>query len=131
MALHGNFAIVRFDQLLGPKDTGIADPDIPFVGNQTSEREFWIDGMPAGEGYVLIQAADVGSYGHRILINGVDLPHHDLNPESARQTWRLSMDIIPDGILAQEANTIQIVRDSSTEDDFVVGSATIHWREVV
>ena len=41
------------------------------------------------------------------------------------------MTVIPEGILAQEANTIQIVRDSSTDDDFVVGSATIHWREVV
>ena len=41
------------------------------------------------------------------------------------------MDPITGANLIKGTNTLWFARDASTGDDFVIGTVTIHWRELV
>ena len=117
---------IYFGEHLGDNVNDLDVPWASFVGNQTSVRNFYVDGEPR-EAYLIAQLYDVHASSHKILINGVDLSGFDLPREPGGwQTW---MDAINSGLLIQGNNTIQFVRDGSTGDNFVVGNVAIHWRE--
>ena len=105
--------------------------------NPEASRTFQIDGKPVGTGYLLIQAFDVNGTGHRILINGHDLPSFDIPPQEGNGRWTTWMDRIPPTYLCQGRNTITIRAASGTEppgplyvpDPFFVANVVIHWRE--
>jgi uncharacterized membrane protein len=48
-----------------------------------------VPGVPAGDGYLLIQAADVHKKGHKVLISGTDLPGTELDKTVRRVVDRL------------------------------------------
>lgn len=127
MRTNSDYEIVFFGEHLGDNAQDLIVPWTTFVGNQTSVRSFTIDGVPVGDGYMLIQALDVGVFSHKIFINkrlieGPVLPQHP-----GWQTWMI---VIEGQMLKQGRNTIQFVRDDRTGDDFVIGNVIIHWREI-
>ncbi|MFB6194653.1 MAG: hypothetical protein ABEI80_00645 [Haloplanus sp.] len=97
------------------------------VGNATDPREFDVPTADATDGYVGIQAFDVGEYGHEILINGEAMSGFDIPPNEGWQYW---VDTFGDAVsLTAGTNDLRIVRDDDTDDAFAVGSVTVHWKE--
>lgn len=126
MSTQSDFGLITFWEHLGDKK-GDLSTSATWVGDRTTVRNFNIDGVPQGKGYVLVQAYDVHEGSHQILINGQALPGMDIPKEVGKwQTW---MDEIPSGIMKQGNNTIQIRRDTSTGDNFIIRTVAIHWRE--
>ena len=120
-----NFVVITFWEHLGNK-RGDLSTSATWVGDQTTIRNFNIEGVPEGDGYVLIQAYNIHDPTHRVLINGQNLGGRDIPKDTSWQTW---MDRIEPGKLRQGNNTIQIVRDTSTGDNFIIKSVAIHWTE--
>jgi hypothetical protein len=120
-----DFAIVKFGEHLGNDKADLNAPAFTFVGDRSSEKEFEIQGMPIGEGYVLLNIAGVQSYNHRILINGRNLRGADIPPTGQR--WATWMDGIEEGVLRPGRNTIQVRGGDS--DNFLLEFAVIHWRQ--
>jgi len=129
MALRADYRLVMFHEHLGDKAKDIKVSWAPFVGNQTTVRNFYIDGVPTGEAFLILQVYDIHSSGHKILINGTDLGGFDI--PKAPGVWQIWMDRIDTTKLKQGNNSIQIVRDANTGDNFIVGSVLIQWRESV
>jgi len=75
-----------------------------------------------------LQAYDVQAYGHEIVVNGDSLSGFDVPPNDGWQYW---MDTLSGANLVADENEIEIHRDPSTLDEFVVGTVTVHWREPV
>ena len=121
-----NFSVVVFNEHLGD-DAGAFTPAFTFVGNQTSEKNFNVPGVPTDDGYLIIQVFDVQNQGHRIQINGRDLPNVDI-VRTRENEWQDVMDTFPAGVLRQGNNRIRILR-ASGGDDIIVGAAVIHWKE--
>jgi hypothetical protein len=121
-----SFAVISFDEHLGDNVADLTSPGFTFTGNQTSVRNFNISGIPVGTGYLIAQTFDVQNKGHRIMVNGADLPGQDLVRTSANR-WQDVMDIIPEGFLRQGNNTIQILRASG--DNILIGKVAINWLE--
>ena len=122
-----NFAVVNFNEHLGNSVDDLNAPGFTFTGNQTSARNFNISGAPIGTGYLIVQTLDVQNEGHRILINGGDLPGQDLVRTQVNR-WQDVMDTIPEGFLRQGNNSIQIIR-ASGGDNILIGAMVIHWQE--
>jgi len=126
MALRSDFTTILVNEHLGDKVQDLNIPWAQFVGNQTIPKNFEIDGNPRGKAYLLVQAFGVEEYGHKILINGTDLSGDDLMPEAGGwQTW---MKVFDSSIL-KPSNTLQIVRNASKGNNFVILNVVIHWRE--
>jgi hypothetical protein len=128
MPVGSDFTIIQFTEHLGANEADLPASWATFVGNQTSVKTFNIDNPPQGEAYLLIQTLHVGAFSHRIFINGVGLNGYNLPQHEGWSTW---MVVIQDGVLVHGANTLQVVRDEETNDNFVVGHVVVHWREVV
>lgn len=114
------------------------------AANPTATRGFRIDGVPVSatqensditsEGYILIQAEDVGRDNtakddgdraeHRILVNGRNLPAFDM---IAHEGWNLWIDRIPEGFLQQGDNRLTVAR--APGDNFRIANIVVHWRE--
>jgi hypothetical protein len=122
-----NFEIIVFNEQIGGKEALLEANWYPFVGNQTSMKNFDIPGDPTGLGYIILQVFDVQNMGHKIIINGEDLPGEDIIRTSANR-WQDVTDIIPPGLLKQGNNTIQI-RSVGSVDNILVGAAMINWKE--
>jgi len=127
-AYRANYALVEFSEHLGATSGGLEVPWAEFVGDSTTEKEFTVPVAAARDGYVTVQALDVGVYGHEILINGESLSGFDIPPSEGWQCW---MDVVTGAELVEGTNTIQVVRDEDSPDDFVVGTVRINWREPV
>ena len=97
------------------------------AANPSATRSFTVEGEPLGTGFLLIQLHDVESGGHRIAINGHDLPSFDIVPSAASGVWTTWMDRIPPGFLTQGTNRITIRRTG--DDSFTVANVAVHWRE--
>ena len=123
-----NFVTINFSVHLGDDISDLPEAAaFTFVGNQTSIKSFEIDRDPIDEGYLIVQVYDVQNTGHRILINGTNLPDQDIVRTTARR-WQDVMDVIPSGILRRGTNTLQIQR-AGGGDNILIGSVVIHWRE--
>lgn len=123
-----NFAVVRFDEHLGDDVADIPGAGLyTFVGNQTTAKQFEIGREPVGDGYLIIQVYDVQSTGHRIQVNGTDLPGQDIVPTDTFR-WESWVDIVSAGILQKGTNTIRVLR-ASGGDNIIIASIFIHWRE--
>lgn len=97
------------------------------VGNETAAYEFEVPTDDATDGYVGIQAFDVGEYGHEILVNGDSLSGFDIPPNDGWQYW---VDTFGEAVsLTEGVNHIRIARDDDTADAFAVGTVTVHWKE--
>ncbi len=127
-AYRANYALVEFSEHLGATSQGMDVPWAEFVGDRSSEKGFTVPVAAARDAYVTVQALDVGEYGHEIHINGESLSGFDLPPNQGWQCW---MDVVTGTELVEGTNTIQIVRDEETPDDFVIGTVRVNWREPV
>lgn len=124
-----NYALLSFQEHLGESSDGLDVPWAEFVGNRrSSEQEFTVPAGPVSEPYLECQMFDVGEYGHEIVVNGDKLTGFDIPPASGWQYW---MDTITGAELEADENTVRFVRDTSTDDDFVVGSVVVHWKEPI
>lgn len=110
--------------------------------NQEATRTFFVEDTPVAahqggssvtcEGYILIQAEDVGNSAteegdeitHRILINGKHLPSFDMVD---REGWNLWMDRIPKDFLKTGENRLTVRRRAV--DRFRVANIVVQWRE--
>lgn len=123
-----NYALVEFGEHLGDNESMLDIEWAEFVGNRTSKREFVVPTTEATDAYLELQAYEVDSFGHDILINGDPVSGFDIPPAPGWQYW---MDAITGPVLADGENTIQIRRDEESDDNFVVGTVIVHWREPV
>lgn len=128
MPVGSDFTMLYFGEHLGPNEADLPVQRAAFVGNQTSAKHFTVDNQPATEAYMLLQTLHVGVFSHRILINGQALEGYQLPQHQGWATWMVG---IPDGILRHGANTLQILRDTDTDDSFAVAHVAIHWRELI
>ncbi|MFC7156105.1 hypothetical protein ACFQPA_11670 [Halomarina halobia] len=121
-----NYALVEFSEHLGDDPDALEIPWAEFVGDESTERAFAVPVDGAMDGYVTVQAFDVGTYGHEILINGEALSGFDIPPAAGWQCW---MDVLTGATLRAGENTIRIRRDADSGDDFAVGTVRVNWRE--
>lgn len=124
----GNYALIDFREHLGADADALDVPWAAFMGNESTKAEFTVPTADATDAYVQLQAYDVQAYGHEILVNGESLSGFDIPPADGWQYW---MDAIPSVDLEEGVNTVQIVRDEETLDEFVIGTLTVHWREPI
>lgn len=122
-----NYALVEFSEQLG-REGELDVPWAEFVGDRTPDHEFEVPTDDPADGYVTVQAYDVGSYGHDILINGEALTGFDIPPGEGWQCW---MDVMAGVDLVEGTNTIAVERDEESGDSFAVGTLRITWREPV
>ena len=126
MSVHGNFALISFGEHIGDKASDLDMPTVTFVGNQSTLKAFKIAGRPVGHSYILMQTYDVDVDSHGILVNGVQLTGISIPTHSGWQTWMVAL---KDDLLKTGQNTIQIARDTTTTDEFVLGNLVVHWHE--
>ncbi len=125
---NADFVWVNFDETLQP-------------GEETT-RSFTIDADPEpaadgridAEGFIIVQARDVGrdnvtgddgnAVRHEIRINGNSLPAFDM---VAHEGWNLWMDRIPVGFLQRGQNRLTVARIGN--DRFHVANVVVQWRE--
>ncbi|MFD1513092.1 DUF7383 domain-containing protein [Halomarina rubra] len=123
-----NYALLEFGELLADREGALDVPWAEFVGDESTEHSFEVPVDGAIDGYVTIQALDVDSYDHEVLVNGESLSGFDIPPASGWQCW---MDVITGATLREGTNTIQVRRDTDTRDAFVLGTVRVTWREPV
>ncbi|WP_254536729.1 DUF7383 domain-containing protein [Halomarina litorea] len=123
-----NYALVEFSEHLGDDEDDLDVPWAEFVGDRSTEHEFSVPVEGAIDGYVTVQALDVGTYGHEILVNGESLSGFDIPPGEGWQCW---MDVMAGVDLRKGENTIQVRRDTDADDSFVVGTLRVTWREPI
>ena len=127
MSHRANYALCYFGELLGPHESALDVPWAEFAGNRTTKVTFEIPAEPT-DPYLELQAYEVGAFGHEILVNDQSLSGFDIPPADGWQQW---MDAITGVDLRVGENTLQVVRDSDSEDSFVVGNVVVHWKEAV
>jgi hypothetical protein len=99
------------------------------VSDEEVGRLLGVDGRPVRQSRLQdVDIDDVGEFGHEIVIDETRLSGFDLPPAEG---WQLWMDAISGVDLVEGTNTIRIERDTTTTDSFVVGVATVHWKEPV
>ena len=128
MALQGNFALIPFGEHIGDSAGDLEMPLVKFVGNQSTLKTFEIAGRPVGHSYVLMQTYDVDVDSHQIHVNGVQLSGINIPTHHGWHTWMVAL---KDDLLKTGPNSVQIARDTTTTDDFVVGNIVVHWHEFV
>ena len=124
----GNHALVYVGAQLGEDRHGLDLEWAEFVGDRTPEYEFTVPTSDAQDAYVGLQAFDVGTYGHEIVVNGESLGGFDIPPRNGWQYW---IDALSEAQLVEGENTVQVARDAAGDDSFAVGSMTVHWTEPV
>ena len=123
-----NYALVDIQEHLGENRRELDVPWAEFVGDRSSEHSFRVPAETTIDPYVGVQAFDVGAYGHEICVNDEPLSGFDIPPGEGWQYW---VDQITGASLRDGDNSVQVVRDTDTDDGFVIGTLTIHWKEPV
>ena len=121
-----NYALVTFMEHLGEMESQLDVEWAEFVGNRTTELTFEVSTDDPSDAYLQLQAYDVGTYGHDVLLNGQSLSGFDIPPGQGWQSW---MDAITGTALQGGENTLQFVREADSTDSFVVGNVVVNWRE--
>ncbi|TQV78455.1 DUF7383 domain-containing protein [Denitrobaculum tricleocarpae] len=127
MATRSDFKIIHFWDHLGD-DKGDISTSATFRGDETPAYCFYVDATPL-DGYVVLQAYDVDSDYHEVLINGMALPYEDIMQHGSHNSWSVWLDEIPAKYLKRGNNTIKVKR-SRGEDNFIIGDVVVHWREL-
>lgn len=122
-----NYALVTVLEQFGPAADALDVPWADYAGDESSVYEFVVPD-DVTEAYVEVQAYDVGSFDHEIVLNGDPLTGFDLPPAEGWQYW---MDAITETGLRGGENTLQIRRDTSSTDAFAVGNVVVNWKEPV
>ena len=128
MSRRATHALVEFGELLAPHEEALDVPWAEFVDDTSSEASFTVDAADTEDAYLQIQAYDVGNFDHEVLLNGEPLSGFDIPPSPGWQCW---MDSVSGASLTGGENTLRVRRDDTTDDAFVVGTATVHWKEPV
>jgi hypothetical protein len=128
MTHRANYALVNFMELLGEDGDDLDTPWAEFVGNRTDAHTFDVPTDDPTDGFVQLQAYDVSEFGHEIVVNGEPLSGFDIPPSPGWQCW---MDSITGTDLVEGENTLRVRRDAAADDAFVIGTATVHWKEPV
>jgi hypothetical protein len=124
-----NYATIYVGAQLAPDSRALDLDWAENVGAETEEYAFEVPGDDPTDGYVGIQAFDVGAFGHDVLINGEPMSGFDIPPADGWQYW---VDTFGDAVsLTAGTNHLRIVRDTDTADAFAVGTVTVHWKEPV
>ena len=127
MSLRANYATMYVGAQLAPETRELDLDWADNAGDETEAFEFEVPTTDPTDGYVGIQALDVGEYGHEILINGDPMSGFDIPPNDGWQYW---VDTFGDAVsLTEGANRLRISRDADTADAFAVGTVTVHWKE--
>ena len=121
-----NYALVTFMEHLGEAESRLDVDWAEYVGDRTTERTFEVPTDDATDAYLQLQAYDVGTYGHDIVLNGESMSGFDIPPAQGWQSW---MDAITGAALREGENTIRFVREEGSTDSFVVGTVVINWKE--
>jgi hypothetical protein len=127
MARRANYALVTVLEQLGPSAEALDVPWADYAGDESAVYEF---DAPAGatDAYLEVQAYDVGTFGHEIVLNGQPLSGFDVPPAEGWQYW---MDVVTEQELQAGTNTLRVRRDTTTRDAFAVGNVVVNWREPV
>lgn len=128
MSRRTTHTLVNFGELLAPHEDALDVPWAEFAGDRTSEREFQVETDEPADAYLQIQAYDVGSFDHEVLVNDDPLSGFDLPPNDGWQTW---MDTLTGVSLEEGTNTLRLRRNEESGDAFVVGAVTVQWTEPV
>jgi len=126
MPQKANFAVIPFGEHIGDNAADLDLPTVIFVGNQSTLKTFEIETVPVGHGYLLIQTYEVDVNSHEIFVNELPLTGLNIPKHTGWQTWMVAL---RDNLLKAGTNTVQIIRDTQTTDDFVVGNVVVHWHE--
>jgi hypothetical protein len=124
-----DFVVVPIQQHLGDNKNDIFAPGYPYRGDVSDTFNFTIDNDPTGKAYLLVQI--FGSYfeGHTILINGKNVTSPEGNfGNSGTMNWSTLTVLINDNTLKQGQNTIQFLRNPSTEDNFLIDNVVVNWK---
>ena len=121
-----NYALVTFMEHLGEAESRLDVEWAEFVGDRTTEHTFEVPTDDATDAYLQLQAYDVSTYGHDIVLNGESLSGFDIPPAQGWQSW---MDAITGAALREGENTLRFVREEGSNDSFVVGTVVVNWRE--
>lgn len=127
MDYRANYALLHVGEHLGPDESGLDVPWATFAGDRSSELAFEVPAEPH-EPYLELQAYEVGTFDHEILVNGEPMSGFDLPPAEGWQYW---MDSITGAELTVGENTLRVAREGTTDDNFVVGNVVVHWKEAV
>jgi hypothetical protein len=127
MATRANYALVTVLEQLGPSADALDVPWAEFAGDKSSIYEFSVP-ADATDAYLELQAYDVGSFDHEVLLNGEPLSGFDLPPAEGWQYW---MDAVTEERLRAGENTLQVRRDTASGDAFAVGNVVVNWKEPV
>jgi hypothetical protein len=126
VSLRANYATVYVGAQLAPEGRALALDWATDAGDETASHEFEVPTDDPVDPYVGLQAFDVGSYGHEILVNDEPLAGFDIPPNEGWQYW---VDTLTDVELVAGTNRLRVARDTDTRDAFAVGSVTVHWKE--
>jgi hypothetical protein len=124
-AARADYALVTVLEHLGTDPDGLHADWADFVGDASTVHTFEVETTTPTDAYVELQAYDVGSFGHEILINGEPLTGFDVPPARGWQQW---MDAVTGASLHEGENTVQVVYGGE-RDEFAVGTAVVHWRD--
>jgi hypothetical protein len=114
-----DFAIVSFQEHLGDGKEEAVFEGLAFVGVRSSEKEFAIEGVPFGRGYIALQLAFVEEPRPEVFLNGERV---------GASSYQHGVTIFGENLLKRGTNTIQIGR-ADGGDDFAIHDVVIHWRE--
>ncbi len=130
-----NMKSLYFGQHLGDNKEDLPEVNQYFtwVGDQTRKESgvFQIGSKlrPADDAYLLIRSYDVDNQAHTIRVNGKDLPGINLATKAKEKRWQVFYDQIPANTLHAGENLVQIFRNKSSLDNFVIHSIIVHWIE--
>lgn len=127
-AYRANYALVSFQEHLGSDEEGLDVPWASFSGDETETHTFEVPTSDPQDAYIEMQVYDVETYDHDVLINDTALSGFDV---PAGEGWQYWMDTVTVARLEKGKNTIKFRRDPESEDSFIVGTVTVHWREPV
>ncbi len=123
-----NYARCSVQQHLGPDAESLDVPWAEFSGDSSDPVSFTVPTADPVDPYVEMQVYDVAEFTHEIRVNGTPLSGFDIAPGEGWQYW---MDTVDAADMVAGENTLQFARDTATDDAFVVGMATVHWKEPV
>ena len=119
-----DFNLILINEHLGDNQ-GDINTDFPFVGSQSTRKNFRIEGEPIDDAYVLFNHTQVNSFSHKILINNQELPFLEIMDANDKPVTQMAR--INPGTLIQGTNSFQVVLGGS--DNFIFYFAVVNWRE--